>query len=285
MTIVGYDVDRRTIDPGVHVVLDEQPGAVSSRLDPARVFFQQGDHRIVAFDRDLRPIGPPIDTADVSIGAISAAPDRPLLVVSNFDGVMAVFDTDTGREVGRIDGPTNAVAIPGGRIVGVSPTGELTVYDADTLEVVQTLPGSRGFVVQMDASSDGSVLLARSGDRTASLYDLASGIRLGDPIAVPTGDINSAQLRFDGRKLAIGGGRSRDPAVGPRPRPVGGRGLPHRRTQPDPPGVDGLSRRPRWLSGDLSGASGALTRFGPDPGCTCNQDPDQNVEARRVRRW
>ena len=187
-------------------VLHDEPGAYADTADGSRVFLQQGEHRIVMLDRDLRPVGPTIDTGDVSIATISTAPDRPMIVVSSWAGVAVLYDTNSGRELGRITGPVNVAAIPGGRLVGTFFTGELTVFDDDSLAPVMSLPGTRGFVQTMAYSSDGRLLLAKAGDHTVSLYDLDSGTRLGEPIDIPATDVNWATLRLDGGEMTIGGG-------------------------------------------------------------------------------
>jgi hypothetical protein len=204
-TATAYDVDRRAVIPGMHAQLHDDLRAVEIARDGSRLFFQQGDHGIETFDRDLRPVGPTIETGDVQIGSISAAPDRPILVASSGAEVAALYDTDSGLELGRIPGQVTVTAIPGGRVVGSSFAGELTVFDDDSLAPVMSLPGTRGFVEFMAYSSDGRLLLAQAGDHTASLYDLEKGVRIGDPMDIPP-DADKADLRRDGLEMTIDGG-------------------------------------------------------------------------------
>jgi hypothetical protein len=55
----------------------------------------------------------------------------------------------------------------------------------------------------MQFSRDGSLLLVTANDETASLYDVASGLRLGDPLRTAAPLIVPGFLRPDGAALAI----------------------------------------------------------------------------------
>ena len=49
------------------------------------------------------------------------------------------------------------------------------------------------------------MMAARGGDGNVGLYDAATGVAIGDTIAIPDGEMESIALRPDGRELAIGG--------------------------------------------------------------------------------
>jgi WD40 repeat protein len=55
----------------------------------------------------------------------------------------------------------------------------------------------------MQISLDGRLLMATSNDQSAALYDVATGIRLGDPIATRAPLAYAAFLSPDGRSLAV----------------------------------------------------------------------------------
>ena len=52
-------------------------------------------------------------------------------------------------------------------------------------------------------SDDGRTVMATSNDQTVSLYDLASGIRLGDPIPIESPLSYGGFLRPDGLQVAV----------------------------------------------------------------------------------
>jgi WD40 repeat protein len=114
-----------------------------------------------------------------------------------------VHDGETGEQIGP--------SLPGAQVSNVTLDGELFVatggdiarYDLATMERVADLPGARGFVNTLQLSDDGAILLATSLDQTASVYDVASGIRLGDPIRSDAPWIYGAGLRPDGGAVGV----------------------------------------------------------------------------------
>ncbi len=99
-----------------------------------------------------------------------------------------IYDGFTGEQV---DG------IPGDDLRGVFITvtdqlfvdslgGELTFYDLDSLQPIRTFGGgARGFITQMAGTADGTLIATNGGDHNVILYDVASGVRIGTPIAHP----------------------------------------------------------------------------------------------------
>ena len=89
-----------------------------------------------------------------------------------------------------------------GTLVGVIG-GQITRYDFDTLAPVATFAAARGEVNSRQFSRDGAVVLATSNDQTVSLYDVASGTRLGDPIPTAAPFIVPGFLYPGGQSIAI----------------------------------------------------------------------------------
>ena len=58
-----------------------------------------------------------------------------------------------------------------GAIIAWSPGGKVTMYDLESLEPLRTLPGSRGYVQDMQSDHAGSMMAARGGDGNVGLYD------------------------------------------------------------------------------------------------------------------
>jgi hypothetical protein len=84
-----------------------------------------------------------------------------------------------------------------------STGGTLTRYDLRTLEPIGDLPGARGEINLIQFSDDGRTVLAASNDQTVSLYDVAGGIRLGDPISTDAPFGYGGFLRPDGLQAAM----------------------------------------------------------------------------------
>jgi WD40 repeat protein len=129
--------------------------------------------------------------------------ERVVATVRGERELTTVHDGDTGERVsGPLVGPETTAVSLDGTLVG-SESGEITRYDLDTLEPVADLPGAGGEVNTLQFSDDGELLLATSNDQSASLYDVASGTRLGDPIPTNAPLSYPAYLRPDGRQLAL----------------------------------------------------------------------------------
>jgi DNA-binding beta-propeller fold protein YncE len=118
--------------------------------------------------------------------------------------VTTVFDGTTGEPIGGpLVGPNiTSVSVDGSVLVGASG-GSITRYDLATLEPLVDLPGTRGGINTLQLSDDGRVLLVTALDQTVSVYDVASGTRLGDPIPMDAPFIYGAFLRADGDEAAV----------------------------------------------------------------------------------
>jgi WD40 repeat protein len=91
---------------------------------------------------------------------------------------------------------------PDGTLVGAA-AGDITQYDLDTLRPLATFPGARGEVNTLQFSADSKTLLATSLDQTASIYDVRTRRRIGDPIVASAPFVYPAFLRPDGRAVAV----------------------------------------------------------------------------------
>jgi DNA-binding SARP family transcriptional activator/WD40 repeat protein len=149
---------------------------------------------------------PTIEAESVAWADISPSGDRILL--GSADGV-TLYDGSSGEPIGTVSGSRQrgGFITPADQLFLVSTGGELTHYDIDTLEAIRTFDGSPGFIQEINGTADGSLILTRGGEGSASLYDVASGIRLGAPIPIPVDDeFQTATIALDGSRMAIGGG-------------------------------------------------------------------------------
>jgi WD40 repeat protein len=157
---------------------------------------------VAVFDGLTRQIGPRIRVKGILAMAISANGDR--VAVGGEDGVV-VYDGATGQEMGAIPGSqrSGVFITPADQLFVSTVGGELTQYDLDTLEPIRTFGGSRGYVQRVFGSEDGTMIVTNGGDRSVTLFDVASGVRLGSPLTIADDAVNYVALSPDGTRLAI----------------------------------------------------------------------------------
>ncbi len=145
----------------------------------------------------LHADGPPMSVSTTRSG------DRVVVTAFGRGGVprTSVHDGRTGRRL--VDGlPGVTLTGVGGAGVLVGATGgRITRFDLDDLSPQGTFTAARGEINSLQFSADGAVLLATSNDGTVSLFDVASGTRLGDPVATAAPFIVPAFLHPDGRTV------------------------------------------------------------------------------------
>lgn len=83
---------------------------------------------------------------------------------------------------------------------------EQTTNDLDSLEPITAFNGNRSLMFRASGTADGRLIAVATGDRTASLFDTATGTRLGDPlpISIATNNPNPPSRSPDGKWLAVG---------------------------------------------------------------------------------
>ena len=163
-----------------------------------------GRHQIIAGDVS-GPVGPRIVVDDLVSMSVSRTGHR---VVAGTEHGVLVYDGFTGELVGEIPRPElqGVFVTLADQLFVSSLGGELTQYDLESMRPVRTFGGSRGYVQDLVGTSDGSLIAVRGGDRTVTLYDVATGVRLGAPIVVAEAQENLISLSPHGDRLAIGGG-------------------------------------------------------------------------------
>ena len=171
-------LDETVLEPGLGELFSADEG--KERVLLARR--DGGQHHIVAVDVS-GPVGPPIVVDDLVSMSVSRTGHR---VVAGTEHGVLVLAGFTGELVGEIPGPElQGVDVTVADQLFVSSLGgELTQYDLESMRPVRAFGGSRGHVQSVVGTSDGSLIAARGGDRTVTLYDVATGVRLGAPIVV-----------------------------------------------------------------------------------------------------
>jgi WD40 repeat protein len=198
-----YDTERRSLVEGPRI------GAECQHLWPSadgtRGYCGGPDGLVETIDAANRTLIGPTMQVDGPVWSVSATRGGERVVVSS--GTDEGFETIVFDETGRVRaGPTSGPLLMSvsldGTLMGASG-GSITRYDLDTLEPLGELAGASGEVNTLQFSDDGSLLLATSNDQTASLYDVATGLRLGDPISTSAPLIYPAFIKPDGTALVV----------------------------------------------------------------------------------
>ncbi len=172
-----------------------------------RIYVTFTDGRVRAVDpADGRFVGPAL-RVDGEPTSVSSSPDDRLVAVAHVSGPSfgtVVFDAVTGAVVAQSPSGALVVALaPNGDLYAATLTGTITRYGMPGMTELGSLPGSRGEINSLQVSVDGSLLAATANDSTVSLYDTATGQRLGDPIASDAPFMIPGFLKPDGTELLV----------------------------------------------------------------------------------
>lgn len=200
-----YNVTSHARVAGINVPIDVTKRGVPRAYFDAphhRFFLTWDDGSVETFDDAGHNIGPTITGERATRVGVTA--DGTTLVISDLNNGTSTYDATTGKKLGPNfpelwDSATSSHDI----VVGSLFDGHLYVADAHTLKNLGELPGSRGAAPYIGFSDDGSLVMVRAGDRSVTLYDVASQTKLGDSVLIPETAISNAALRPDGKELAI----------------------------------------------------------------------------------
>ncbi len=198
-----YDTGRRAVTdgPGIGVECDH----LWPTSEGTRAYCGGLRGEVWTIDTAAREVvGPMLRTPGFVLSVSATRGGEHVVVTSATVSGFAtlVFDPDGRVLAGPLAGPSLTSVSLDGTLVG-TVAGAITRYDLETLEPLGELAGAHGEVNSLQFSDDGTLLLATSNDQTASLYDVATGTRLGDPIATDAPLIYPAFLRPDGAALAV----------------------------------------------------------------------------------
>jgi hypothetical protein len=206
-----YDLGTRSRVQGAAFDVDGRITTMFRSLDGRRLYIGFVDGRIKTVDTTTRAwVGPTIQL-DGQIGSLSATRDGSRIVATSFQrGIwwMTVHDGSTGNPVGDpVPNRNTAQVSPDGTMVSSNLQGEITQHDPDTLNPIGSYPGFQGPITVggLRFSSDGKVLTATDG-RSVAVYDVASHIRIGDPIPTNVFTPRGTSIRPDGMAVAISDG-------------------------------------------------------------------------------
>jgi class 3 adenylate cyclase/WD40 repeat protein len=191
-------------------VLDPLPIAaeVTAGKDRALLLWRAPDGGTVfrTFDEATSDLGPRIMADTFNSFSISRSGHRVAIGTGTERGI-DIYDGFTGKLVDNIGGlATSGYITPADQLFVTSFGGELTLHDLETLEPIRTYGGSRGYIQEVFGTLDGATIAVRGGDRSVTLYDVATGVRLGTPLTIAD-DAAFAQVTIapDGSRIALAG--------------------------------------------------------------------------------
>ncbi|MEO8518784.1 MAG: BTAD domain-containing putative transcriptional regulator [Dermatophilaceae bacterium] len=134
--------------------------------------------------------------------------DGKTVVTGSFDGI-GIFDGASGRLRKRLEPEAGVIARigRGGHLITATMSGDLRVFDLDSLDLVRSLPGSGGAITHFATSADDRLLVASGDDHRIALYDTDTGLQYGTPMTTAPSETTFVALSLDGTTLAYGGGQ------------------------------------------------------------------------------
>ena len=171
-----------------------------------RLYVAEVTGGVTPYDPDTRRRVEPEMRFDGLAAAISASADGATLAITTKKGGVSttrLVNAATGTAISpELTGPELTVMAGPGELIAADDD-RLLRYSVPELEPIDALPGPQGGLTSLQVSDDRRTLVAGASNDTVTLYDLAAGIRLGDPIPSESPRVTPGYLRPDGRELLV----------------------------------------------------------------------------------
>jgi WD40 repeat protein len=148
------------------------------------------------------------------VGGLAFSPDGRRLAAGYFDRLIDVWDTTTGKPLGRLEGHTGvlqglAFSPDGGRLASNSQDRSVRIWDVSTGQEVLHLRGHTDWCQGLAFSADGRLLASASKDGTIRLWDATplTG-KEGQEVLTfreHTHEVISVAISPDGKRIASAG--------------------------------------------------------------------------------
>jgi WD40 repeat protein len=130
-----------------------------------------------------KPDGKPTPPDKAVQPAVAFSPDSKTLAGSGADHLAYLWDTISGKEVGRLGGKSGRITAlafaPDGKLLaGACADGSVRLWDVATGRELRALKGHTGSALTVAFSADGKRLASGGADRTVRLWDTKTGKEL-----------------------------------------------------------------------------------------------------------
>jgi WD40 repeat protein len=142
------------------------------------------------------------------VRSVGFSPDGRRLLSGGEDGVVRVWDLETGERVCRGEGHATVVTAVAwfrdGRVASAGLDGSVRVWDGQTGQELQSWRGHAGGALAVAVSADANWLLSGGRDHVLRLWDARSGRERGE-WATPTSGTNAVTYSPGGTRALSGG--------------------------------------------------------------------------------
>ena len=163
-----------------------------------------------------RPVGPPLRSPQGGWAWADFSPDGQTLAIAGGEGRVELWDVSTRKKLRELTDPAAAsdqpmLALvqysPDGRVIAAGPqeTNHVTLWDAASGQVIGrpiiTNPPGTGGAQKISFSPDSKRIVVPGARGTVGIWEVATGRRVGEPLAIGSVDVAAAIFAGGGRMV------------------------------------------------------------------------------------